>query len=149
NARQKRQGPRLLLRQHGRAETAWRVASGSKLTTMLSSHISRFRAAIILAVAVFVWSDAALASFVCPHMSGCEHGMPAQTHQRSSDAQAAEPMPCCPMNSEISMECAASVMECCAWHRGESDQSAILFASDNPRTKQIAAVLPATTPATP
>ena len=116
---------------------------------MLSLHISRFRAAIILAVTVFVWSDAALASFVCPHMSGCEHGMPAQGHQHSRDAQAAEPMPCCPLNSESSTECAASVMECCSWHRSESDQTAILFASDHPRTKQVAAVLPATIPATP
>ena len=44
---------------------------------MFSPRIARFRAAMILALAVLFSFDAALASFVCPHMSGCEHGMPA------------------------------------------------------------------------
>jgi hypothetical protein len=99
---------------------------------------------MILAVAVFVWSDAALASFVCPHMSGCEHGMPAMAHSHANaEAAAIETMPCCPVEPEVSMECDVSAMECCAWHHSDSDVSAVLFASDQPRPKQIPAVLPA------
>lgn len=117
---------------------------------MFSPRITRFRAAIILALAVIVWSDAAVASFVCPHMSGCEHGMPAAADSHAlAENGAAETMPCCPVKSDSSMECDASAMECCAWHHGDSDVLAMLFASDHPRPKQIAAVLPAAASAAP
>jgi hypothetical protein len=98
---------------------------------------------MILALAVLFSSDAALASFVCPHMSGCEHGMPASGNSNAAAADAsAQAMPCCPVKPESSMECGASAMECCAWHHSDSDISAILFASDHPRPREIAAVLP-------
>src|ERR1700750_1029299 len=102
---------------------------------MFSSRIPRLRAAIILALAVIVWSDAAFASFVCPHMSGCEHGMPASADPSPAEKVAVQTTPCCPVNSETTMECDVSAMECCAWHHNDSDVSAILFASDNPRPK--------------
>jgi hypothetical protein len=81
-------------------------------------------------------------------MSGCEHGMPVagDSNSEAENAEAAA-MPCCPVKPEVSMECGASAMECCAWHHRDSDVSAILFASDQPQPKQIAAVLPATVPA--
>jgi hypothetical protein len=111
---------------------------------MFSPRIPRLRNATILALAVLVWSGAALAYFVCPHMAGCEHGMPASSHSNAGPkTAAAETMPCCPVKPEISMECEASVMECCVLHHRESDVSAILFASDQPKPKQLAAVLPA------
>lgn len=117
---------------------------------MPSSRIARLRAAIILALALFVWSDAALASLVCPHMSGCEHGMPASgDSQAAADNATAEAMPCCPVKPEASMECGGSAMECCAWHHRDSDVSAILFASDQPRPKPIAALLPPAAAAAP
>ncbi len=117
---------------------------------MFSPRIARLRAALILALAVFVWSDGALASFVCPHMSGCEHGMPGSGDQQAgAEAATAEAMPCCPVKPGTSMECDASAMECCAWHHGESDVAAVLFASDQPRPRQIAALLPATVAAAP
>jgi hypothetical protein len=117
---------------------------------MSSPRIARFRAAIILALAVFVWSDAAVASFVCPHMSGCEHGMPVSADSNAgSENAAAEAMPCCPVKPETSMECGTSAMQCCAWHGRDSDVSAIVFASAQPRPRQIAAVLPVAAPAAP
>ena len=117
---------------------------------MLSPRTSRLRAAIILAVALFVWSDAALASFVCPHLSGCEHGMPAMAHSHADAVDAAvEAMPCCPVEPEAAMDCDASAMECCAWHHSDSDVSAVLFASDQPHPKYIAAVLPVAVSAAP
>jgi len=117
---------------------------------MFSPRISRLHAVIILALAVVVWSNAAVASFVCPHMSGCEHGMPAPGDANAGTENAdVETMPCCPMNSDnASIECNASAMECCAWHR-DSDVSAVLFASDQPRPRQIAAVLSAAAVFTP
>lgn len=112
---------------------------------MSSPRITRLRAAIILALALFVWSDAALASFVCPHMSGCEHGMPvAGDSNAGTDNAETEAMPCCPVNPGASMDCDVSAMECCAWHHSNSDVSAILFASDQPRPKQVAAAASAT-----
>ncbi len=118
---------------------------------MFSPRISRFRAAIIVALAVFVWSDAAVASFLCPHMSGCEHGMsaPEASNAAGESAAANESMPCCPVKPESSMQCGISAMECCAWHGRDSDNFAILFASDHPKPKQIPAVLPAATAAPP
>src|SRR3569833_2835108 len=110
---------------------------------MLSPHLSRLRAAIVLVVAVFVWSDAALASFLCPHMSGCEHGMPAKAHSQGvAQEAAAGTMPCCPLEPGPSMACDISAMECCAWHHNGSDLSAVLFASDHPWPKRIVAALP-------
>jgi hypothetical protein len=96
---------------------------------------------MILAIAVLFSADAALASFVCPHMSGCEHGMPASENSNPAKDASSEAMPCCPVKPESSMECDASAMECCAWHHSDSDVSAILFASDHPRPKQLVAVL--------
>lgn len=117
---------------------------------MFSSSTSRLRALIILALAVVVWSDAAVASFLCPHMSGCEHGMPASADSNpQAEPAAAETMPCCPVKPAASMQCGVSAMECCAWHGRDSDVFAILFASDHPKPKQIAAVLPATVSAAP
>lgn len=58
-------------------------------------------------------------------------------------------MPCCPVKSDSSMTCGISAMECCAWHGRDSDNFAILFASDHPRPKQIAAILPTTVIAPP
>lgn len=111
---------------------------------MSSLHISRLRAAIILALAVAVWSEAAVASFVCPHISGCEHGMPAADDATAAtENTAAETMPCCPVKPEASLECSSSAMECCALHGRDSDVFAILFASDHPKPKQIAALSPA------
>jgi hypothetical protein len=107
---------------------------------MSSPRTSRLRAALILVVAVFVWSDAALASFVCPHMSGCEHDMPMPAATENSGAAA---MPCCPVKPEVSMECDASAMECCTWHHSDTDVTALLFASDQPQPKHFVAVLPA------
>jgi hypothetical protein len=113
---------------------------------MFSARTSWLRTAIILALAVFVWSDAAFASFLCPHMSGCEHGMPASDAPgTATDNAAAETTPCCPVKPESSMECGGSAMECCAWHGRDSDVPAILFASDHPQPKQIAAVVQAAT----
>jgi len=113
---------------------------------MFSPHPSRLRVAIVLALAVFVWCDAAFASFLCPHMSGCEHGMPAPNgSSTATDNAAAETTPCCPVKPESSMECGGSAMECCAWHGRDSDVPAILFASDHPRPRQIAAVVQAAT----
>lgn len=105
---------------------------------------------MILALAVLFSSDAALASFVCPHVSGCEHGMPASggSNAAAEDASS-EAMPCCPVKPESSMECGASEMECCAWHHSDSDVFAILFASDHPRPRQFAAVLSSVVPAAP
>jgi hypothetical protein len=118
---------------------------------MFLPRISRLRAAIFMALAVVVWSDAALASFVCPHMSGCEHGMPMPVQRGTgADQTAAGAMPCCPMNSDSSFDCGVSAMECCAWHHSDSSVSAILFSSDQPRPKQLVAVLPVDAPdATP
>ena len=118
---------------------------------MFSRHLSRFRAAIVLAIAVIVWSDAALASFVCPHMSGCEHGMPASTDVAAAADKTSveEGTPCCPVNSENTMQCDVSAMQCCAWHHNDSDVFAVLFASDHPRPKQIVALLPAAMPTAP
>jgi len=111
---------------------------------MFLPAITRLRAAIILALAVLVWSDAALATFVCPYMAGQEHGMPvASASNAGAEGVAATAMPCCPVKHETSMQCEASMMECCAWHHRENDASAILFASDQPKPKQLAAVLPA------
>jgi hypothetical protein len=82
-------------------------------------------------------------------MSGCEHGMPASAISNAATGSAApHTMECCPVNSENSMECNASAMECCAWHR-DSDVYALLFASDHPRPKQIVAVLSAAAPVAP
>jgi hypothetical protein len=98
---------------------------------------------MILALAVLFSSDAALASLVCPHMSGCEHGMPvAADSNAGTQNPVAETMPCCSLKPEPSMECGGSPMECCAWHHRDPDVFAIRFASDHPRPKQIAAVLP-------
>jgi hypothetical protein len=117
---------------------------------MFSPRIARFRAAMILALAVLFLSDAALASFVCPHMSGCEHGMPVAGDSNAGTENAeTEAMPCCPVKPESSMECGASAMECCAWHHSDSDVSAILFASDHPRPRHIVALLSAAIPAAP
>lgn len=117
---------------------------------MFVPRISWLRATIILMVALVVSSDAALASFVCPRMSGCEHGMPAEDHQHPVAVQASgAPMPCCPVKPEVSMECDASAMECCAWHQRDSDVTAILFASDQPQPKQMVAPLPAAAPVAP
>jgi hypothetical protein len=115
---------------------------------MSSPRTSRFRAAVILALALFVWSDAALASFVCPHMTGCEDGMPSQA-DTIADQPAATAMPCCPVKPETSMECGDSAMECCAWHHRDSDVFAILSTSNQSRPKQLLAVLPAATTAAP
>ena len=110
---------------------------------MFLPRTSRLRAAIFLALAVVVWSDAALASFVCPHMSGCEHGMPMPAQGSAGTNQTStEVMPCCPMSSDRSMDCGISAMECCAWHHNDSGSSAILLSSDQPRPKQLVAVLP-------
>ncbi len=114
---------------------------------MFSPHIARLRNTIILVLAVLVWSDAALASFVCPYMSGGEHGMPVAGDSKAGAEGAA--MPCCPVKHETSMQCEASMMECCAWHHRENDVSAILFISDQPKPKQLAAVLPAAIAAAP
>lgn len=113
---------------------------------MFSPRTSRLRVAIILAIAVFVGCDAAVASFLCPHMSGCEHGMPAADKSNASgENAAARAMPCCPVKPESSMECGSGAMECCAWHGRDSDVPAILFASDHPRPKPIVAVVRAAT----
>lgn len=105
---------------------------------------------MILVLAVLFSFDAALASFVCPHMSGCEHGMPASDDSNAGAENAADAtMPCCPVNSDNpSIQCDVSAMECCAWHR-DSDSFAILLASDHPRPKQILAVLPVAASAAP
>ena len=111
---------------------------------MLSPRTSRLRASIILVVALFVWSDAALASFLCPHSSGCEHGMPMPSAPTgATEAATAESLPCCPVVPEASMDCPASAMECCTWHHSDSEVTALLFASDQPQPKHAAAVTPA------
>ena len=107
---------------------------------MFSPRIARLRNAIILALAVLVWSDAALASFVCSYMSGGEHGIPVAGDSNAGTEGAG--MPCCPVKHETSMQCEASMMECCAWHHRENDVSAILLSSDQAKPKQLAAVLP-------
>lgn len=108
------------------------------------------RAAILVVLALVASSDAALASFVCPHMSGCEQGMPAPGEANtSSDAANAAAMPCCPVKPEVSMECDASAMECCAWHHSDSDFTAVLFVSDQPHPRQLVAALPVATTVAP
>ena len=63
---------------------------------------------------------------------------------------AAQTMPCCPINSDdSSFDCGGSAMQCCAWHHGDSEVSAILFSSDMPRPRQLVAVLPVTAPDAP
>ncbi len=120
---------------------------------MNSRGISPLRFAIILALSVLVWSDAAFASFLCPHSAGCQDEMAGMTEPGTPDAaveetsSAAHAMPCCPINSESTFSCDASAMNCCLWHHRDTDPSAILFASDQPRPKQFVALAPAAAPA--
>ena len=117
---------------------------------MFSHRTTWLRVAIILALTLVVSSDAALASFVCPHMSGCEHGMPAADDSKTAiEFHSTAAMPCCPVKPEVSMQCDASAMECCAWHHSNSDVTAVLFASDQPHPKQLVAALVAATTAAP
>ena len=120
---------------------------------MNSRGISRLRFAIVVALSVIVWSDAAFASFLCPHSSGCETMPMAGTTQPGTGDAAAEhassaahAMPCCPIEAESTITCDASAMNCCLWHHSDKDTSAVLFASDQPGPKQLVAVLPAPTP---
>jgi hypothetical protein len=111
---------------------------------MFSAHKSWLRAAIILALALVVSSDAALASFLCPHMSGCENGMPAAANSNpAAENTAGAPMQCCPVKPQVSMDCDVSAMECCVWHHSDTDVTALLCASDQPRPRQPVALLPA------
>jgi hypothetical protein len=110
---------------------------------MFSHRTTWLRAAIILALALLVSSDAALASFLCPHMSGCQHAKPASHHSKAAiETHSASAMPCCPVNPQLSMDCDVGAMQCCTWHHRDADGIAVLFASDRPHPKQLAAVLP-------
>jgi hypothetical protein len=101
---------------------------------------------MILAVAVIVWSDAAVASFVCPHMSACGQGMTAAADSTAGAQNAVEAMPCCPEQPQAAMECGGSPMECCAWER-DSETFAIVVASDHQRPRPTNVALPVTTAA--
>jgi hypothetical protein len=120
---------------------------------MNSRGTSRLRFAIILALSLIVWSDAAFASFLCPHSSGCQHEMAGMTEPGAQDAapeqtsSAPPAMPCCPVEADTTVGCDTSAMNCCAWHHPDKDSSAVLFASDQPRPKQLVALLPAAAPA--
>jgi len=99
---------------------------------MRSNGTSRTRLAIILALSVLMWSDAALAALVCAaHGMGCYSGSshmdPAATDASNLQASDTEmrAMPCCPGSGEVAMQCSDPAMNCCTLEQGGRDPAVV------------------------
>ena len=102
---------------------------------MSSRGTSRARLAIILALAVLMSSDAALAALACAHSMGCHSGPLGVTKAADSSPETAAPevqgMACCPNSSEVEMQCADPAMGCCTLEQG-GPQSAVVVSKWGP-----------------
>ena len=140
NACQGRSGQGVLLRQYGgkrhqrsvKAVKATRdkrpggyvvkIVSGSILTKMMGSRQTWLRFALVLAVSLATWADAALEAFVCPHLSGCPHEIAGNVRTSLSNTAVSEHarhsnlhrMPCCPQPAQASWQCDMAMRDCCA-----------------------------------
>ena len=111
-----------------------------RLIRMKSLATSRTRLAIILALAVVMSSDAALAALVCARSMGCHSGSFSMGEQpaagdASSVTAGARAMPCCPRSAELAMQCADPAMGCCTLEQGGSPPAVVISKSSPTRAK--------------
>ena len=106
-------------------------------TGMMGSRQIRLRFALVLAVSLATWADAALQAFACPHLTGCPHEAAGKVqagfgndapahHARHSNMHS---MPCCPQPGQASRQCDVAVRDCCAGKHREPHPAAVQDAS--------------------
>lgn len=114
-----------------------KIVSGSILTKMMGSRQTWLRFALVLAVSLATWADAALEAFVCPHLSGCPHEIAGNVRTSLSNTAVSEHarhsnlhrMPCCPQPAQASWQCDMAMRDCCAGKHREPHPAALQDAS--------------------
>jgi hypothetical protein len=114
---------------------------------MNSRCTSRIRLALVLALAVVMSSDSAMAVLVCNrvmamgcHSSSSSPDQPASSSETDAEVQA---MPCCPGSAAVTMQCSDPAMDCCTLEQGGRESAVVVSKSNTIPIKPLALLLSA------